>query len=78
VTVHTRKGNLLDEFSDEIRRRISDIHLKIRSGLLSEDELEKAQTLLNNMTTQLDERIRQAKKEREEFLKSKPKLFGIF
>lgn len=42
-----------DTLMDELRRKISEIHLKIRSGTLSEEELRLAEEMLQGLQRQV-------------------------
>lgn len=71
----TRKTNLFDEYLNELHGRIDSVQAKIVSGELSDQDLEAAKKVLADLGKDLENRIEQLKKEKEE---CKPKkLFGF-
>lgn len=78
MKTNSKKGAAIDKWSDELKRRISEVQLRIKSGLLTEVELMNAQDILYKMRTQLDEKLVEAVEKREEFCKRPKPFFGLF
>jgi CHASE3 domain sensor protein len=63
------RGNILNLAMDELRRRISEVHLKIVSGDLSEDELAEATRLLADLREAAQKRMDEAIAEKRAYFK---------
>lgn len=51
------KSQVVQNMSDDVKRKISEIHLRIRSGELSEAELEEARKELASMKRVLETKM---------------------